>query len=203
MFVRDPAREFADVEDVPRVWDVRTEYLPMPEDVEAVLTQERTLSEEYRFSIYHVRLYEAPPLNQTPTDFADLLELLVGTTRTEYQAGDTVRLKTWWRARQPISLDYSYGLYLRNGDGVVISQSDQGLTLDDAPTSQWQPLDAFGLLSPEIMLPPDLAPGEYGIWLATYYWEDPRPLEIHAPDDITVDSGSNVVRIAQVRVTGE
>jgi mannosyltransferase len=199
-FIWDAPDDLVDVNAVSRVWDIRSQWIPVPEDVEDVLTQGRSISEEYGFSVFKVRLYEAQPRDQTPTAFADLFELLVGPMKTEYHPGDTIKLKTWWRVQEAIPLDYSLGVYLRNTEGAIISQLDLGLTFDDAPTSQWQPSTTFELFVPELTLPPDLAPGEYSIWLGVYYWEDPRLLEISAPDESAVDREVNIIRIGQVMV---
>ncbi len=199
-FIWDAPDDLADVNAVPRVWDIRSQWIPVPEDVEDVLTRGRTISEEYGFNVFKVRLYETPPRGQRPTVFGDLFDLLVGPMNTEYRPGDAVKLKTWWRVPEAVPLDYSLGVYLRDASGAIIRQLDAGLTLDDAPTSQWQPSTTFELFVPELTLPPDLAPGEYSIWLGVYYWEDRRLLEISAPDESAVDREVNIIRVGRVVV---
>jgi hypothetical protein len=199
-FIWDAPDDLADVNAVPRVWDIRSQYIPVPGEVEDVLTQGRSISEEYGFNIFKVRLYEAPPRGQRPTTFGDLFDLLVGPMKTDYRRGDTVKLKTWWRVSEAIPLDYSMGVYLRSADGAIITQLDVGLTRDDAPTSRWQPSTTYELFMPELLLPQDLSPGEYSIWLGIYYWEDRQLLAISAPDDGAVDDEVNIIRIAQVVV---
>jgi hypothetical protein len=199
-FVWDAPRDFEDVEITPRVWDVRPYWVPMADGVREVLLNGRAQSEEYRLGAYFLRLYEAPP-DEPPVTFSDLLALeITPEPQPVYRPGDTVRLKTWWRALDVVPLDYSYGLYLRDGNGAVLTQSDQGLQIGDAPTSQWQPSSAYGLAMPSLTLPASLSPGEYGLWMATYYWEDPRPLPVSAPDGYVVDADAPLVRVAQITV---
>jgi hypothetical protein len=197
LFVWDAPHDF---EAAPRVWDVRPYWIPMPDDARDALLAGRALSEEYRFGAYFVRLYEAPPREQ-PIIFDGRLALLVAPlSQSVYYPGHAVRLKTWWRALEGISLDYSYGLYLRGADGAILAQSDQGLEVEGKPTSQWQPSDGDGLALSTLTLPPNLAPGEYSLWLSVYYWEDARPLTVSAPPGFVVDAQTPLVRVAQLSI---
>ena len=63
-FIWDAPNDYADVEAVPRVWDVRPYWIPIPNKALAPLTSDRVQSEEYDFGAYAVRLYEAPPLER-------------------------------------------------------------------------------------------------------------------------------------------
>jgi hypothetical protein len=85
---------------------------------------------------------------------------------------------------------------LRGRDGVVLAQNDAGLEIDGKPTSQWTTEDRLSKL--QMALPTNLLPGEYGLWLAVYYWENPQPLTVSTSDDFPVDN--NVVRVATIRV---
>lgn len=192
-FVWDAPNDFA-----PRVWDVRPYWIEMPADVRQALLAERVLVEEYTFGAYFVRLYEAAP--DTPEiTLGDTLALKVTPLEAdEFRAGEPVNLKVWWRALEPIPLDYSYGLYLRNEAGAVVAQVDGGLMLDNRPTSQWPPSEQSALAQLDLTLPANLPPGEYGVWLAVYYWEDPQPIPVNAPEDVPVDAG--VVRVAAITV---
>jgi hypothetical protein len=200
-FIWNAPDDLANVNAVPRVWDIRSQYIPVPDEVEEALTQGRSISEEYGFNIFKVRLYEAPPRGQRPTAFGDLFDLLVGPMKTDYRPGEPVKLKTWWRVSEDIPLDYSLGIYLRDASDAIVTQLDAGLTFDDAPTSQWQPSTNYELFVPELALPTDLAPGAYSIWLGIYYWEDRQLLAISAPDEDAVDDEVNIIRIAQVVVS--
>jgi hypothetical protein len=196
LFVWDAPNDFGDA---PRIWDVRPYWVTMPANVEAMLTSGWTASEAYTFGAYTVRLYEAPPKNQAPVTFADVLAMQVSSRAPmTHRAGETLKIKTWWQALDSITLDYSYGLYLRDGNGVVLAQNDDGLVVDDQPTSQWQPDADYRFATLDLSLPADLPAGVYSVWLAVYYWEDPQPLLVSAPADFTVDG--EVVRMAEVTI---
>jgi hypothetical protein len=200
-FVWDAPRDLADTDTTPRVWDVRPYWIPIPDEVDDLLLAGRFQTEEYRFGGYFVRLYEAPPRDQAPVTFGDLLSLEIGaSTPQTYHPGDEVRIKSWWRALDNIAQDYSYGLYLRGADGAVIAQADQGLMVNEQTTSQWTPVTAYEWSPLELTLPANLPAGDYGLWLAVYYWEDPRPLAVSTTGDVLVDTGTPLVRVAEITV---
>jgi hypothetical protein len=198
-FVWEAPREFEDVKTTPRVWDVRSHWIPMPESIEDVLEDGRRVTEEYRFGVFSARLYEAPPENE-PAQFGDLFTMNISPARTDYRPGETVMAKTWWQTLQPVPVDYSYGLYVRDAAGNVLAQADQGLIDGKTSTSQWAADDEMRLITPQLTLPADIAPGEYGLWLSVYYWQNPQPLAIQAPEGFIVDRGANVIQIAAIRV---
>lgn len=194
LFIWDAPNDFANAT---RVWDVRPYWVTMPNNVSETLLSGWSLSEEYPFGAYTVRLYETPPADQTPITFDDLLSLKISeSSKTVFRPGDTVTVKTWWHSMETVPLDYSYGLYLRGADGAVLAQNDHGLEIDGKPTSQWTTEDSLAKL--QMTLPANLSPGDYSLWLAVYYWEDPQPLSATASDEFPTDN--NVVRVATIRV---
>ena len=195
-FVWNAPRDF---EGVQRVWDVRPYWINMPADVQQALLTGRELTEEYPFGAYTVRLYEAPPATEPITFDGKLALHVTPLERSTFTPGEIIRIKTWWQALETLALDYSYGLYLRDTNGRLVTQIDSGLTLDNHPTSQWQPLAGFELSYFTLQLPDNLPSGEYGVWLADYYWENPQPLVATAPEDFHVDT--SVVRLAQITVS--
>ncbi len=199
-FIWDAPREFAQLEANPRVWDVRPYWIPMPPQAETPLLTGRALVSEEVLRIYTLRLYAAAPQTE-PAVFAETLALQVSPlAQTTYQSGQTVSVVTWWQALQAPPLDYSYGLFLRDAAGAVITQVDAGLLLADRPSSQWNPQADFAPLNLALSLPPDLPAGEYGLWLSAYYWEDPQPLPLAAGELCAQDQ--NLLQLARITVGG-
>jgi hypothetical protein len=197
-FIWDAPREFANLEANPRVWDVRPYWIPMPPQAETPLLTGRALVSEEVLRIYTIRLYATAPQTE-PAAFAETLSLQVSPlAQTGYQPGQTVSVVTWWQALQAPPLDYSYGLFLRDAAGTVITQVDAGLLLADRPTSQWNPLADFAPINLALSLPPDLSTGEYGLWLSAYYWEDPQPLPLTAGELYAQDQ--NLLQLARITV---
>ncbi len=53
--------------------------------------------------------------------------------------GETLRVALYWRALQPVTLDYKVFVHLLAADGSVLSQSDSMPVQWTYPTTQWQP----------------------------------------------------------------
>ncbi|RMF81909.1 MAG: hypothetical protein D6737_03580, partial [Chloroflexi bacterium] len=135
MFIWDAPNDVANVNETPRVWDVRPYWIDMPDEVQSVLTRDRFMTEEYIFGAYEVRLYEAPPMENPETIIGDLFGLRVDTLDDPvYRPGAVVPLETWWRAVAHPTLDYSYTLVLRDESNAVVARQDDGLAwLDGTP----------------------------------------------------------------------
>lgn len=197
-FIWDAPREFADVEDNPRIWDVRPYWIPMPSQVETVLLEGRSLVSEEVLRVYTISLYSAPPQTE-PAIIDEKLAVQVSPLAVEtVSAGQTVSVITWWQALDSLPLDYSYALFLRDPSGAMISQVDAGLTLNDRPTSQWQPQADYEPLQLQMALPSDLPAGEYSLALSVYYWQDPQPLPLEPGTDYQQDG--NLLHLADIIV---
>ncbi len=194
LFVWAAPEDYADVNEVPRVWDARPYWIPFPDGAEDALAGPRDVTESYQFDDYTVRLYEAPP--EESISIGEEFELAVRPPAHEaYAPGDEVVAKTWWRVDETVPLDYSHALMLTR-DGEVVDQVDTGLTLYDAdlsptPTSQWTP-DEWLFAGVPFVLPENLPRGEYELWQTVYYWQAPVPLP--------TEDGADRVRIASFRV---
>ncbi|MBI1258065.1 MAG: hypothetical protein GC204_11390 [Chloroflexi bacterium] len=200
-FIWDAPNDYADVKAVPRVWDVRPYWIPVPGKALAPLTSDRVQSEEYDFGAYAVRLYEAPPTSETPLMVGDLFTLLPdGVQKNQYHAGDIVIVKTWWQAQKPPLLDYSYVLEL-NDKGGILAHQDAGLTSDTIPTSQWFLGQPYRLSQISFKLPDNLAPGTYTLMLGVYFWQDPQPLPITFSDTSASAATQIRAQVATVVVT--
>jgi hypothetical protein len=205
MFIWDAPNDYADVSMVPRVWDARPYWIPVPDAAAAGLTAGRALTEEHSFDAYTVRLYEAPPSHESVIFIGDDVRFALLVTplhETVFRPGDSVHLKTWWGAEVQPPLDYSYTLLLGHvGDGTPLAQVDNGLVADNRPTSQWTP-DIPYLFAPlELTVPTNLAPGEYALWLGVYYWEHPVKLDVQAGDaGLPVQAGLSLLNVARITV---
>lgn len=201
-FVWDAPKDYADVTKVPRVWDVRPYWIPIPDQAKASLIDDRTLAEDYTFGAYTVRLYEAPPANVAAVTVGNLFNLLPGETeKTHYHPGDQVIVKTWWKTTSLPLLDYSYVLYLEpKGDGQEIEHNDAGLLAGTIPTSQWLPNQPYRLSKQAIWLPDKLAPGTYELWLGVYFWQTEQLLPVHTSGATPIGANSKTVLVGKITV---
>lgn len=202
MFVWDAPNDYADVEAVPRVWDVRPYWIPVPDVALPELVDGRWLTETYSFDAYTVSLYEAPP-QQAPTIFSSgevSLSMVAARPNTAHRRGEVLRLKTWWQAETPLPLDYSYSLFLRPADETtVVAQSDESLTANELPTSGWQETAADYFVPLELTLPDDLPSGAYDLWLGIYYWENPERFAVRS-DVFAVEGETSLVNVGRITV---
>lgn len=205
-FVWNARAELENPAEVPRIWDVRDIYTPLPDEVHADMLNERRVTERHVIGEYRVTLYETPPETE-PARFGDVFAVQAAPPPpTAFEPGDTLHTTLWVDLIQPPVLDYSMGLHLRTPGGELVAQQDMPLVYTDPfddqvqlPTSQWQPAAAPYVLHPEFAFPADLPAGRYALWLTLYHWqESPDGLPLQAPEHVTSDG--NFIRLAQVTV---
>lgn len=108
--------------------------------------------------------------------------------------GDTYRLTLFWSASAPPSTNYTVFVHLRDAGGTTAAQQDAQPLGGDYPTSQWRP-DEMVIDPHPIVLPPDLPPGRYQVWVGMYHLDTLERLVV------TNDtSGENAIRLASVTV---
>lgn len=204
-FIWDADDDFKRVADVPRIWDVRDVYTPIPDAIHADMLTGRRVTERHFIGEYRVTLYEAPP-QTAPAQFGDVFAIRTEPANDIVQPGDIVPVTLWIDINEPPVLDYSLALHLRTPDGQLVAQQDAPLIYTDPfdndiqlPTSQWQPPTAPYVVHTAFDIPPDLPGGDYALWLTLYHWqESPNGLPLQTPE--TVTSSDNFIRIAQITV---
>ena len=81
--------------------------------------------------------------------------------------GKTANLTLYWKAIEPVPVNYQVYVHLRDPTGAVAAQSDR-LNPGDYPARQW-PLDKYVRDEHRMLIPEGLPPGEYdlvvGLWL--------------------------------------
>ncbi len=81
--------------------------------------------------------------------------------------GETADLTLYWKALEPVDINYQVYAHLRDSTGAVVAQSDR-LNPGDYPSELW-PLDKYVRDEHSFMLPENLPAGEYqlvvGLWL--------------------------------------
>jgi hypothetical protein len=202
LFVWNAPIEYTDVGLSPRVWDVRPYWIDVPPKALPPLVNGRTITEEFRFGEYTVRLYEAPPPGKTPVGIGDSFDLLAGPQEVNsYHGGQNVELKTWWHIRKQPLLDYSYSLILTAAsDHAPMMNTDAALTIDGKPTSQLFPANGYSFKPETFKLPDNLAPGNYELWLTVYFSGDLKRLPLTPSPDFPTEEKSSVMRVSSFAV---
>lgn len=86
--------------------------------------------------------------------------------------GEGLPVSLVWRAERPMTRDYTVGVLLVGEDGVLAAQHDSGPVNGFSPTSGWQPGDMIRD-NHGLMIPGQLAPGRYELWVVVYWWQEP------------------------------
>ncbi|NPV68178.1 MAG: hypothetical protein HPY64_13645 [Anaerolineae bacterium] len=93
-----------------------------------------------------------------------------------YRPGEVIPLSLLWRAAQTPERDFNIGVFVIGPAGTVVEQhgTPQGTF---RPMTTWRPgeyiRDNHGLV-----LPGDLPPGQYDIWVKVYDWQTGIPLPV-------------------------
>lgn len=106
--------------------------------------------------------------------------------------GEMARLTLYWKALQPVPLNYQVFVHLRDSTGAVVAQSDR-LNPGDYPTEQW-PLDKYVRDEHGFSFPAKLPPGEYRLAVGLWLMADGKRLPVsddagnHLGDSIWLES---------------
>lgn len=113
----------------------------------------------------------------TPIQFGDVMRLS-GVSLPQgisFGAGDILPVQLHWQADRQPEEDYTVTMFLAAADGRVVAQGGDGFPAGGfAPTTRWQP----GIVTLDrraLQLPPDLAAGDYQLWVVVYHFVDGQP----------------------------
>lgn len=117
-------------------------------------------------------------------------------TRLSAQAAQTLSLKLYWRAREPINTDYKVFVHIVDGKGQVALQEDRLPDRGNYPTRIWEAGETIADLYQMPLV--SLAPGNYSIVVGMY---EPRSGErLIAVDANGRESTSRQVEIGSLAV---
>ncbi len=116
-----------------------------------------------------------PAQNQLYADFGEQIALLgYDAPAVEAAPGEALYLTLYWKAQQPLDINYQVFVHVLGPDGLV-AQSDK-INPGDFPTRRW-PDDKYVRDEHQLSLPSDLPPGDYeiaaGLWVQNDGWRLP------------------------------
>jgi hypothetical protein len=98
----------------------------------------------------------------------------------KWQAGDVVPLTLFWQRVAPVQQDYSVFVHMLGAGGQPLAQTDSAPAGGSRPSTGWREyeiiVDRRGLL-----LPADMAPGEYQLLVGLYLPETGERLQARGP----------------------
>jgi len=109
-------------------------------------------------------------------DFGEQVALIGYSASTmEAEPGDAVDVMLYWKAQRSLEINYQVFVHVLGPGGELVTQSHK-LNPGEFPTRRW-PLDRYVWDGHELLLPPDMPPGEYavatGLWVQAEGWRLP------------------------------
>ncbi|MFQ5612999.1 MAG: protein kinase [Anaerolineae bacterium] len=97
--------------------------------------------------------------------------------RIVFQSGEALPITFVWQAESIPQKDYTVFIHLTTREGGIVAQYDGFPVSGTRPTSSWQPAEQ--ILDPyQLVIPPDIAPGDYQIRVGFYTPETGRRLPV-------------------------
>ena len=117
-----------------------------------------------------------PAQIDTFADFGGQIVLIgIDLSQEEAQPGDTITVHVYWKAQQPLDINYQSFLHVLRPDGSLLAQADH-LNPGDYPTRRW-PLDKYVRDEFFLTIPADAPAGSYpvttGLWVQAEGWRLP------------------------------
>jgi hypothetical protein len=103
----------------------------------------------------------------------------VGIDPASFRPGDQLGLSLLWNPVNKIDADYTLAIHIINIQGQVVVQQDIQPENGNAPTSKWRVGEPFRT-NVGFVLPQDLPPGEYQIWVTFYSWPSLERLPVRS-----------------------
>ncbi len=127
-------------------------------------------------------------------NFGDQIALIgADLSETAVSPGDEVEVTLYWKAQQPIDINYQSFVHLLTEEGTLVAQSDH-LNPGDFPTKRW-PLDKYVLDTHRLVVPADLSSGTYnvkvGLWVQNEGWRLPLFDEVGTQ----IDDGQMIIQM--------
>jgi hypothetical protein len=153
-----------------------------------------------------LRLYEGPPdWEGVPFDNKIRLHgVEILDTGTVIAQNERFQVKLWWSADQPLDLDYSMSVAVRDRFGRIIAQADGPVHVAGQPkqTSTWEPSEIYQDIR-TLQLPRTLSSGPYTLYVTVYQWWDGTRL---LPEENSLwpvsDQDNTVLEVQEIYVVG-
>ncbi|MEW5958852.1 MAG: glycosyltransferase family 39 protein [Chloroflexota bacterium] len=180
-------------------WGLQREYYDLPFQ-QQLLAQTEHVGDSQGIFVLRSRPDPRPlalqPAQPVEAVFGERL-CLTGYTLEPAQpaAGQTVRLTFYWQAVAPLSRDYTVFVHLRRPEGGNVAQADHRPLGSIYPTSLWPVGELIREANDDLMLPVDLPPGDYELWVGLYLLETGERLPVQ--NDA---SGENAVKLGRLEI---
>ena len=162
-------------------WDIATNPV-VAQPLHQVHTDTHTIIFQQDASIYRMTwpyLTEASPEQVIDSTFGDGIRLM----GFDISHNSFIELTLYWQSLQPVSDSYDVFVHLLDENGQIVAQLDQKPIGGLAATDVWLPGDI--IRDPlQLLLPPDLASGDYELRIGVYLRESGKRLPVSGGKDI-------------------
>jgi hypothetical protein len=179
-------------------WGLQREYYDLPFQ-QQLLAQTEYISQAQGIFILRSQEHPQPlrldPTHQLEASFGGQVYLTGYTLEPEQPApGQPLRLTLYWQALAAMPHDYTVFVHLRQARGATMAQADHRPLDSRYPTSLW-PIGEIIRESSQLILPANLLPGDYELWVGLYLLETGVRLPLQNDP-----SGENAAKLGQVTV---
>ena len=96
---------------------------------------------------------------------------------TSLRPGDAVSITLWWQTAARMETDYTAFIHILRPNRQLLVQEDRLLRSGNRPTSRWY-VREVARDEYQLILPPDVEPGQYVVATGVYYWETGERLPV-------------------------
>jgi hypothetical protein len=145
------------------------------DDYTSVLTLSSPHDATASLTIWRYAHAEKPqPVEAT---FGDRIKLVSFAAADSLTSGQTLDVRLYWKAQQPLEEDYIAFVHLLDANGELAASHDGPPRSGESPTGTWFPGDVVPDVH-RVALEPDTPAGVYQLWVGIYTWPDIERLPV-------------------------
>ncbi|MBN1978506.1 MAG: hypothetical protein JW918_14000 [Anaerolineae bacterium] len=156
-------------------WDRMARTGWFQDDYTAVLTLSSPYDTTSSLTIW--RYAHAAKPQPVEATFGDQIRLVSFAAPDSVAPGQTLDVRLYWKARQPLEEDYIVFVHLLDSRGELVASHDGPPRDRESPTSTWLPGDVVPDVH-RVNLGDDTPAGAYQLWVGIYTWPDIERLPV-------------------------
>ncbi|MBN1811047.1 MAG: hypothetical protein JXA14_04345 [Anaerolineae bacterium] len=181
-------------------WDRMTHTGWFQDDYTSVLTFSSSHDTTSSLTIWRYAYAEKPqPVEAT---FGDRIRLVSFAAPDSLASGQTLEVRLYWKALQPLEEDYIVFVHLLDASGELVASHDGPPRDRESPTSTWLPGDVVPDVH-RVALEPDTPGGTYQLWVGIYTWPDIERLPIRDREGVEQINRTLFLRTVEVNSKDE
>jgi len=177
-------------------WDRMIHTGWFQDDYTTVLTFSSPHDTTSSLTIWHYVHAEKPqPVEAT---FGDRIHLVSFAATDGLTSGQTLDVRLYWKALQPLEEDYIVFVHLLDANGQLVASHDGPPRERESPTGTWLPGDVVPDVH-HVALKPDISAGTYQLWVGIYTWPDIERLPVRDREGMEQINQTLFLRAVEVK----